>query len=235
MALFVLLQGDEATRAKVREPPALGVAASPARTLRQAAAWPVLLHCADVASQPCCSLTGLDVRAWTLPDPADAPGRQSRDSSSVYHQCSSKTLCSSQLWGGCSSSSRPLVGLQRLPLARGLPRHSWVALEDRPGQLPYPLIGPVHAGQQGSQNLRQAAQTVVGCWLAVGISIVVAACIVPVSYEPFWGWLLFYEWTAACFCLLVGAQLQRGYLAASGERQQPVQWQVSAMLLVCCL
>ena len=60
------------------------------------------------------------------------------------------------------------------------------------------------------------AGTVAACWLAVPASLALAACIVPVSYEPFWGWLLFYEWTAACFCLSVGFQL-RARLFAGGR------------------
>ena len=59
------------------------------------------------------------------------------------------------------------------------------------------------------------------CWLAVPASLAVGAGVVPVSYEPLWGWLLFYEWAAACFCLIMGAQLRHSFLAGVPPLQRP--------------
>ena len=52
-------------------------------------------------------------------------------------------------------------------------------------------------------------------------SLAVGAGVVPVSYEPLWGWLLFYEWAAACFCLIMGAQLRHSFLAGALPLQRP--------------
>ena len=89
------------------------------------------------------------------------------------------------------------------------------------------------AGMSKTLSSLQAAQAVLGCWLAAAAALSIALAVVPLDCKPLWGWLLFFEWTAASFCLLEGLQLQHCLAAGALERTRAPPWQARRRVRVC--